>query len=288
VAAAVVVIAGGIAATITMVRSGDGASPFAAAQTQPVPEDCPQPLAGAPVDPPDVRDFVFVSDREYERFTEPGLVELGAEIARVTCSIADQPAQRYAFWHEGNAGTLALGTPVRTVEGHDPRCRIAAVVDGETRVYATALEAEGDCRPEAGTGCPESQLLPPGHFTFQQWADGVYWASFSYSSVTEAAEVGRLDRPESDPRLGDQIGLITCNLQALTAEGERDREVIGDMTSGSAAGLPVGTELYAIVDVPVGCTIAAVVDGEVRQYIALEPDGAVAQQCPPGFLIDRR
>lgn len=236
-----------------------------------VTEDCPAPLrieiATVGKTPADV---VFVEDREFDRLGSGGGAELGDEIARVTCTIADQSPEydrpAYRFWHEGNAGYLPLGTSLRAVEGHDPRCRIGANVDGETRVYATALDQIGDCRPDAGTRCPESRLLPEGSFKVEHWADFVTWAPHTYRPPFDG-QTARSDDP-----LGDQIGLVTCNLAALTDDLERDREVTGPFLSGNAGVLPVGTKLYAVTDYPQGCRIAAVVDGVAKEYLATRDD----------------
>lgn len=236
-----------------------------------VTEDCP---AWLPIEIATVgktpADVVFVEDREFERLGSAGDAELGDEIARVTCTIADQSPDHdrpaYRFWHEGNAGYLPLGTSLRAVEGHDPRCRIGANVDGETRIYATALDQVGDCRPDAGTRCPESRLLPDGSFKLENWADFVTWAPHTYRPPSDGLA------PRGDVPLGDQIGLITCNIAALADDLDRDREVTGPFLSGNATVLPVGTKLYAVTDYPPGCRIVAVVDGEAKEYLAVRDD----------------
>lgn len=259
---------------VTSVLGGDTApgpvAPATSAGEAAVMEDCPAPVPGVEIATSGIADVVFVEDREFERLGSAGDAELGDEIARVTCTIADQSPEHdrpaYGFWHEGNAGYLPLGSSLRTVEGHDPRCHIGASVDGETRVYATALDQVGDCRPDAGTRCPESRLLPEGSFKLENWADFVTWAPHTYRPPFD----GQTAR--SDVRLGDQIGLVTCNIAALADDLERDREVTGPFLSGNATVLPVGTKLYAVTDYPEGCRIAAVVDGEAKEYLAVRDD----------------
>lgn len=259
---------------VTSVLGGDTApepqAPAASTGDAAVTEDCPAPVPGVEIATIGIADVVFVEDREFERLAETGDAELGDEIARVTCTIADQSPEHdrpaYAFWHEGNAGYLPLGSSLRAVEGHDPRCRIGAVVDGQTRVYATALEVAGDCRPDAGTRCPESRLLPEGSFKLEYWADVLTWAPHTYRPPFDG-QTARSDVP-----LGDQIGIVTCNIAALADELERDREVTGPFLSGNATLLPVGAKLYAVTDYPQGCRIAAVVDGEAKEYLAVRDD----------------
>lgn len=259
---------------VTSVLGGDTApgpvAPATSAGEAAVTEDCPAPIPDVVIGSSGIADVVFVEDREFERLGSAGDAELGDEIARVTCTIVDQSPEHdrpaYRFWHEGNAGYLPLGSSLRTVEGHDPRCRIGASVDGETRVYATALDQVGDCRPDAGTRCPESRLLPEGSFKLEHWADFVTWAPHTYRPPLD----GQTAR--SDVRLGDQIGLVTCNIAALTDDLDRDREVTGPFLSGNAGVLPVGTKLYAVTDYPEGCRIAALVDGEAKEYLAVRDD----------------
>jgi hypothetical protein len=230
-------------------------------------ENCPEPIPDLEIATVGgLADFVFVEDREFKRQKNVGSPTLGAEIAQVTCTVADQSPEHdrpaYAFWQEGNSGYLPLGTPLRQVDGHDPRCRVAAVVNGETRVYATDLEAAGDCRPAAGTGCPESRLLPEGTMKLENWADFVRWSARTYRPQFDAEQT----RP--DVPLGEQIGLVSCNIKSLTDELVRDREVTGPFLSGNATYLPVGTKLFQVSDYAEGCRIAVVVDGEVKEYLA--------------------
>jgi hypothetical protein len=273
-AATVLLMVGGVA-TAGAVMDGWGrvqpppaGSPDPAPDASGVTEDCPEPVDGLEIATTGLADFVFVNARQLDRVPDPGTVELGPVIARVTCTIAEQSPEHdrpaYAYWHEANAGQVPLDTPIREVPGHDPRCRVGVVVDGETRVYATELDRAGDCRPEAGTGCPESRLLPEGVSKLENWLDFVRWGGRTYHPRLGNV-AGRPDVP-----IGEQIGIVTCNLKALAAELERDREVTGPALTGNASFLPVGTKLFAVNDFDHDCRIAAVVDGETREYLAAQ------------------
>lgn len=270
-AIAVAAVLGGTVAATTLLDGTAAPRPTAPATSTDdalVSENCPEPIPDLEIATVGggVADFVFVQDREFERQPNAGSPKLGAEIAMVTCTIADQSPEHdrpaYAFWQEGNAGYLPLGTPLRVVDGYDPRCQVAAIVEEETRVYATELEAAGDCRPDAGTGCPESRLLPEGTMRLENWGDFVRWSARTYRPLFDS------EKTRADAPLGDQIGLVTCNIKSLADELDRDREVTGPFLSGNGTYLPVGTKLFEVSDYAEDCRIAAVVDGEVKEYLA--------------------
>lgn len=83
----------------------------------------------------DVVDLVRVGGRTYTG-ADAGLSAplLGAEVLRVRCRLSDAAVRREDALRGGDATVLLSGTPLRQVVG-DPD-RLAAVVDGRTRVYA--------------------------------------------------------------------------------------------------------------------------------------------------------
>jgi len=106
----------------------------------------------------------------------------------------------------------------------------------------------------------------------EYWVDVLHWGGKDYRPL-------RAGNSESDVPLGGQIGIVTCNIEALAALQERDREVTGPLLQGNATYLPVGTKLYQVPGYRQGCRIEVVVGGTVGQYLASRPGVDKPSRC---------
>lgn len=111
----------------------------------------------------DYIDFVQVGDQSMDawmgsRENRPVVrdADLGEVVTRVTCRLEDfYNGQRARAFKDGYASFLEVGTPVYAVHGYDPRCRVAARIDGQLRAYLAS-------NPEAHVHQNASCAMMPG------------------------------------------------------------------------------------------------------------------------------
>ena len=112
----------------------------------------------------------------------------------------------------------------------------------------------------------------------ENWADFVRWSARTYRPQFDS------ERTRANVPIGEQIGLVSCNILSLTDELDRDREVTGPFLNGNATYLPVGTKLFQVSDYAEGCRIAAVINGEVKEYLAIREGEDEAVRCANGTV----
>jgi hypothetical protein len=84
-------------------------------------------------------DFVRVKGREYVHVggtrPEPPAAALGPVVARVRRALAGRVHDPAYRTHDGDAGFLAVGTPIRRLAGFAPRFRVGVLLGGRVTVY---------------------------------------------------------------------------------------------------------------------------------------------------------
>src|SRR3954453_19834351 len=125
--------------------------------------DCPptvKPKGGAYATV-DYVDFVQANGRNYiaglTRGPPLGSTDLGARVLTVRCSFSDlndRTGQMTPQPRDGDAAFLTPGTPVYSVRGWSPRCRLAAREHGQLRVFLAY-------RPGGKVATPESCAVAP-------------------------------------------------------------------------------------------------------------------------------
>lgn len=161
----VLVVAVGVAVAVPR----EGAARKAVLPGEPTPS--PSAAGGCDLEPwnamIDYVDFVVVHGQRMDGWmgdqtARPVVREgdLGEVVAHVTCNVTQvPPGQNVRTMHDGYSSSLPVGAPVYAVHGFDPRCRIAARVDGELRAYL----AEGPTqRPYENAACSLMPGLDPG------------------------------------------------------------------------------------------------------------------------------
>lgn len=75
------------------------------------------------------------------------LTDLGAPVTTVACSFAELGSSRIVGpWPDRTATGLTSGDPLYAVPSISTRCQLAAVVDGEVRIY-TAVDFDAGLEP---------------------------------------------------------------------------------------------------------------------------------------------
>ena len=105
-------------------------------------DDCPAPSASKRAVMIDYVDFVHHDATEYiadlHRVAPITAGDLGQRVLTVKCSFAqinDATSANPGPAHEADAAFLLPGTPVFSIKGWSPSCRLAARHDGHWRVY---------------------------------------------------------------------------------------------------------------------------------------------------------
>jgi hypothetical protein len=132
----------------SQVQSG-GAAPHGTGQAAAPSPQCPE---GSPYRPGvhgevDYIDAIWHDSVNYECLPSVRVTsaQLGPVAARIRCSMAtaDDTHAPPQHWADDTATALPAGTPVYTVKGFSPRCRLAAYVAGTPHAYLAMQETAG-------------------------------------------------------------------------------------------------------------------------------------------------
>jgi hypothetical protein len=144
----------------------------------------------------DYVDFVRVGGQSMDNLTATveRAADLGSVVMTVTCQLDDRHEE--VTRRDGTASFLPVGTPVHAVNGFDPRCRVAAEVDGHVHVYLAQDPNAPVATPVACAQLPG--LDPDGPST----APGdVRSAPTAYRTRTPLPDCGSFERS----RLGKEL-----------------------------------------------------------------------------------
>ena len=127
------------------------ASPPSSRATAPTAAMCPACPVGSPY-PPGTEGAVDFADAiqhdsvnyEYLPSVHVTPAQVGSVLTRIQCSMLNWPQDRAVpvHWANDTATGLTVGTPVHTVKGFSPRCRLAVYVEGQPRTYVAMNPAK--------------------------------------------------------------------------------------------------------------------------------------------------
>ena len=168
-----------------------------------------------------------------------------------------------------NPGVAVVGTILAIVSG----CARPHHAQSEPPLPTPALSqapfpATSTAPLQSVAPCPAGAPLGPGQGIVIDYVDFVEVGDTTFLRALDAGSSGF--RP---PRLGPVVARVRCLLSGLPYDRSEP-----PLVDGTAAYLPVGTELHSVEGFPAGCRLAAVVGTTVLFYLAQPPEMAAQKR----------
>jgi hypothetical protein len=190
-------------------------------------------------------------------------------------AIFENVAHRVAVAWDADGGLARVTDTREGPAGPDGLAAFALTSDEVTQVARAALA------PASGTdpfpSCPPTTKLPDGQRQSVDYVDFLVHSGVTYLGVGAIGGPPPADLAVSAGQIGPIVMTVRCRIADLTAAGDVNAPTNAE---GTAAFVPAGTPVHAIVGYAPACRLLVATNGTPRVYLAMKPGGTRAEYEP--------